>query len=513
MAKLDDLPDELVDAIVHHCKCQHRPIPIAWVRIDLEERRRTHRERYESAVTLRNLRLTSRRLNQLAEAAFYEAWGTGGSKNDQPYTEGDLIDRIQRFLLTIWARPHLALHVKYVEAMYYDYWDYHRQNTEPHTYKFNWFTEASKPFFKRLGELHSPKWTAIISALKARSVDAYIALLLSHLPNLEELSYDVPPSSEYCDELVHLAGVSGDDPAALQRVKMITIRSTYPTPAESNYPNNSQFDFSHMRDCYLHLPSLQHAWVDRCDGSFSEKWLPQPRQLVGHRSYEFTRLKTLELRHTGILPEALKPLLNECKGLQSFSLSLGATYSGDRLPGLSDALLPLKSTLRHLQVTQGLQNDRRLVSVSKTLGSLRDFENLVSLDVCIDFLLGSEDEALVSLPDVLPPAVKGLVLRSRTIYWQRENLIPQLWAPIGSTKDQLQSLRTIDMWQLDWGCEEGIGQNDMPDDLPRFDPVICDQEWKSLYLFTMIESEPGLQDAFDAANIVFTKNISLWGDI
>lgn len=435
MARFQDLPQELLCAVIASCQGQHRHALVSSPYLPgiglshkiLEDRR-------ASTNSLLNLCLTSKELNQLTEPYLYESWGTTG--NDFEKWTWRKLRSLYRFLLTILSRPQLASFVRYVEA---DCWtELYNQKAYLNPYRpadIKLLTDAAR-------KVAMPDVNAWIWALKDGSSDALLALLFSQVVRLRELSLALPSYAKYTNQVVLQAAERSKDVKALRHLSKISLA----------WPEHSGLRGLYEVTPYLSLPSVEayhatHAW--HCtDPVLPGGWSTQKQNRLEGTPSPAPKLKTLHLRKTNLDPNAMKRLLGAYRSLESFELLVkreeGQSYVVNTLGPLAflQALQPSVSTLRHLRLGaySALTSSRVL-----PLGSLQEFDRLTSLDIDVQILLGGDPRRAPSLADILPSSIESLVLRywKVTELWDDDDLIDHLWALVQHAADQTRSLHTV----------------------------------------------------------------------
>lgn len=435
MARFHDLPQELLCAIIASCQDQHRHALVSSPYLPgiglahkiLEDRR-------VSTNSLLSLCLTSKELNQLTEPCLYESWGTTGVDCER-WTEKKLRS-LQRFLLTILSRPHLASFVKYVEA---DCW------TELYNQKVCFISSRPadiKLLIETARKVAVPDADAWIWGLRDGSSDAYMALLFSQVVRLKELSLALPSYAKYTNQVVLQAARHSTGFKALQHLSKISFA----------WPEHDGQRGLYEVTPYLSLPSVEayhatHAW--HCtDPEEPLGWYPLKRNRLEGTPSLAPKLKTLDLRKTNLDPNAMKRLLGAYRFLESFELLVkredGQRYVVNTLGPLAflQALQPSISTLRHLRLGaySAITSCRVL-----PLGSLQGFDRLTSLDIDVQILLGGDPRTAPSLADILPSSIESLVLRywNAIELWDDDDLIDHLRALVPRAAHQLQRLHTV----------------------------------------------------------------------
>lgn len=435
MVRFIDLPQELLCAIIASCQDQHRHALVSSPYLPgiglshkiLEDRR-------VSTHSLLSLCLTSKELNQLTEPYLYESWGTTG--DDCERWTGKKLKSLQRFLLTILSRPHLASFVRYVEA---DYWT---ELYDPDVYLISIQPANIKLLIENARKVAVPDADAWIRALGDGSSDAYMALLFSQVVRLKELSLVLPLYAEHTNQVVLQAARYSTDFKALQHLSKISFV----------WPEHDGQRGLYEVTPYLSLPSVEayhatHAW--HCtDPKENWRWYPHKRHRLEGTPSPAPQLKTLNLRKTNLDPSAMKRLLGAYRFLESFDLLVkledGQRYVVNTLGPLAflQALQPSISTLRHLRLGaySALTSCRVL-----PLGSLQGFDHLTSLDIDVQILLGGDPRTAPSLADILPSSIESLVLRhwDAIELWDDDDLIDHLRALVPRATHQLQRLHTV----------------------------------------------------------------------
>lgn len=435
MARFRDIPQELLCAIIASCQDQHRHALVSSPYLPgIGLAYKILNDRRVSTKSLLSLSLTSKELNRLTEPYLYESWGTTG--NDCESWTRVKLRSLQRFLLAILSRPHLASYVRYVEA---NCW------TELGIQQVHFISSQSADIqllTQAARKVAVPDVESWIWALKTGSSDAYMALLFSQAVRLKELSLALPSCAKYSNQIVHQAAGHGTGFKALQHLSKISFAWPEHTGQRGLYEVTP----------YLCLPSVEayhatHAW--RCtDPEVSWGWYTQKRNRLEGTPSLAPKLKTIDLRKTNLDPNAMKRLLSAYRSLESFELLVklepGQRYVVNTLGPLAflQALQPSISTLRHLRLgAHSAMTSGRVLP----LGSLQGFDHLTSLDIDVQILLGGDPQTAPSLADILPSSIESLVLRYwvATELWDDDDLISHLWALVPRAADQTRRLHTV----------------------------------------------------------------------
>ena len=251
MVALDTLPPEILHCIISRVKYQNRHALVV-PSTPPSEIGEIERLRQESTTTLSRLCLVSKRLQRFAESHLYEAW-EGGRKCLLGTCVWDDLQQLslQRFLMTIILRPDLAEHVKYIEAIC---WRIREPPAED-----NLFVGPEWQLFKETAEgvglSGHDSWGA---TLKAGSADPLIALLLTQVPNLQELSLGMPYGSRWPRRVLALFTSHSSN---RHRYNFTKLRKV------SYQGDNDLFDFDQAVPSFF-LPSMEGILLDFC----KDKW-------------------------------------------------------------------------------------------------------------------------------------------------------------------------------------------------------------------------------------------------
>ena len=447
MVRLDTLPSEILHCIISRLKYQNRHALA--VSSTPSEKYEIKRLREESTTTLSRLCLVSKCLQQFAEFHLYEAW-VGGSRELHDEKWDDSQQRaLQRFLLTIILRPDLAKHVRYIEVI--------RWRIRETPDDDNLFMGPEWQLFKEtaleVGLGGHESWS---STLKAGSADPLIALLLTQVPNLQELSLGVPLGSRWPRRVLALFTSQVSN---LRHYSFAHLRKL------SYQGGSSLADFNQVVPCFF-LPSVEAILLDRCKDKWTWDNLDNKRKRI---YYPFpkhgSKVTTLKLEHSLFKPSILKGIVRSCPALRSFAFSLHQDQRLDLEESL--AILDPPSVLEAIRSTQKTLVDLKLGISSfyyyhwllrtqrrpfiQPIGSLRAFSKLSVLDISIVMLLGNSEESAPQLISILPPALNSLKLRTDDLtfwHWDPANLLPYLMDLAVDSAAQLPQLETITLDQI-----------------------------------------------------------------
>ncbi|MCJ1459438.1 hypothetical protein MMC28_009816 [Mycoblastus sanguinarius] len=251
--------------------------------------------------------------------------------------------------------------------------------------------------------------------------DACTALLLSQLPNLQELQVEVTsrPAPKCTWRLFEEAG-QNLELGVLNSLKRLSIYSE-----DVKYGH----DMSPILSLYW-LPSLETYNATYCQwgNTYLSDYAPAMPSMT-----------SLDFDLCAFTAKAMELVLKHCKGLKIFRFSYYPLYMFDGQFTAADIVLLLRryhlSTIERLRIdlddggseseslkTIQLQEPLRLDQIMA--GSLRDFSNLTFLSIGQQSLLGllylderyrSDDEEQqwntdVKLGDILPPSLKALII-------------------------------------------------------------------------------------------------------
>ncbi|KAL8818371.1 MAG: hypothetical protein Q9191_007956 [Dirinaria sp. TL-2023a] len=442
MVRLDTLPSEILHCIISKIKYQSRhalALPTTGF-----QRRQIKRLREKSMITLSRLCLVSKCLQQYAESHLYEAWQSRSCQ--QVDEEWDDLDQrsLHRFLLTIILRPRLAKHVKYIEAIH---WRIRETPGDDNLFmgpEWQLFIDTAV----EVGLAGHESWSC---TLKAGSADPLIALLLTQVPNLQELSLVVPRGSRWPRRVLALYTAQSPD----------WINYSFDHLRKVSYCGALKLlDFDQVVPCFF-LPSVETILLDRCEDKWTWDNLDHNRKRI---YYPFpkhgSKITTLKLERSLFKPNIVKGIVRSCPALRSFAFSL---HHQQRLdlekslaiadpPKILEAISSAQNNLVELKLGIScffyyhwlLKTQQR--PLIRPVGSLRAFSKLSTLDISFVMLLGSQQDSAPTLVSVLPPALKVLKLRTDDLahwYWDPANLFPHLMALAMDAPTHLPLLENI----------------------------------------------------------------------
>ena len=367
--------------------------------------------------TLYNLSLVSKDLHILTESFLYQKYeNTGRGPED--------FRHFLPFLRTIVRSPSLAQHVKCVALRGWETDEIVALRGYSDMRALQLCEEDLQLYIDAIKRLKAPEEAGWISAISEsrdgfpseyRDEDAFVALLLSQLSNLEELQLsEVPYLSSRTWSVADLAGQkqcqsSFNELHPLSNLRKLQVRS-----------NDSKYGFN-IEDIWplLRLPSLRTFDALRC------QW----DERVWERSPNNSLMHTIILEQCAFTAKALELLVAPCKALKVFRFSHGQLHANNITPFTAkqaiEILQPHQSTIEDLKLDldeewevwpkQGWES----YQISDTMvNTLSNFQNLVSLEAGQQSLLGihylkldtTSPESVRRLTEILPPSLEYLSL-------------------------------------------------------------------------------------------------------
>lgn len=324
--------------------------------------------------------------------------------NDYPNAE-----RISHLLRTCIARPDLAAYIdtlKVENERWGDPWEKHDLDEE--LYGRNW----PRTFAAQLGEPTHAVFTEnekrelehVIDSAYAREdwkraiihdkdIIGTTAFLVSRLKNLRSLS--IPeiflqhvPKDWIARSFEAISAQQLDKPG-LPRLPHLT---RLVLGKRGQYYNDACKEYAEIIPTALSIPTLEHlelwgSYITEYHGHLASKIATVPPQI---------HLRSLKFMRTDVPPSLVGVILKTVPKLTSFTYDGYQRFSdgGIRIDDLRTALQHVKSTLTHLcvraDIFDNMDADPQYLDypIYGSLGRLRDFENLTTLDVSIPILVG-----------------------------------------------------------------------------------------------------------------------------
>ena len=449
MVRLDTLPPEILHCIISRVKyqCRHVLVVPSTPRSEIDE---IERLREQSTTALSRLCLVSKRLQRFAESHLYEAWEGGRSclRGASGWDDSQQ-QSLQRFLLTIILRPDLAEHVKYIEAIC---WRIREPPDDD-----NLFVGPEWELFKETAEgVGLTGYDSWSSTLKAGSADPLIALLLTQVPNLQELSLGTPFGSQWPRRVL---GLFTSQPSNRHHYNFANLRKV------SYQGDKDLFDFNQVVPCFF-LPSIEAIILDRCKDKWTWDNLDHNRKRIYYPMPKHgSKVTTLNFERSLFKPSIIRGIVRSCPALRSFTFSL---HQAQRLdleeslavldpPMLLDAINSARKSLVHLKLGissfefyHWLLGTQRQPTIPP-IGSFRTFTNLSTLEISLIILLGNLEARTPVLADILPRALQSLKLRNDHLtywHWNPQNLYPLLMALAVDSAARLPQLKVVDLCRI-----------------------------------------------------------------
>ncbi|CAI7636952.1 unnamed protein product [Penicillium manginii] len=278
-----------------------------------------------------------------------------------------------------------------------------------------------------------------LDALQIGSGDAWIALLLTFLPNLRRLEAEFPFGSLW----LHFA------------MRWAATRDVISLPAASFPPMSEAYvDWSsddvcicaeHVMPFFL-LPSMRQFYASDLDGSVTggSDELSSSTPLYGTSSVTHIEINGCNGRWD------LFKVIGSCKSLQSFKYNHSGCldYNPTELYG---ALLPMRETLDTIWLDIK-ESDNRHDSdhqCDDALPSFRDFAVLKTLHLRLDNLpVLKEKESDMSLAQALPPSIETLQISDTGNVGNLQVFAQELQDHVGNGLDFTPALTRIDFKPL-----------------------------------------------------------------
>jgi hypothetical protein len=317
MPSLDDLPNEVLIHIVTYLKG-----------------RRKHQ------TTLKNVCLTSRRLQTVAEPSLYSYFNDGIENERSPFLHHN--SRCRSFLCSILKRPELAKHTK--RAIVGPWYTLRTASSNCFGASANdksLFYSAAPKF----GLDKDQEWLGQIG--KTSSEDAELYLLICSLPSLESLTLNVPdrPAGYWWSDRM---------PAIHTALKSVTIVAPKPSVAASSLLYG-------LPRCplprILDLPSLQCLTLSGCnkdseleDGEGHHLW--DTSALCNNSTVEH-----LVIRNAALIYSQVRDILRVTTNITSFCYDRGYKYGDCPTPKqILTLLYPFHEQLQRLAIRIDKEN-------------------------------------------------------------------------------------------------------------------------------------------------------------
>ena len=338
------------------------------------------------------------------------------------------------FLGALLRRPELARAVREVG---FDGWDAPAADCAD---DMTVFTECAKGL-SQSEEEHS-EW---IAALEKRAQDAWAALLLPLLPNLQQLRLMYPKENVYLDRTLQRA-VKGEKPfdtqPAFRLLQQVTLNHLAAEGDKGNYRPSQVLPF-------FKFPSMRAISADAVleQGSQleNEETTAEP---VTRSAIDEIRLSSSNGR------QGMDTLISSCAPLKSFKYQHSDSHAlaeGYQPSAFYQSLAPSKNTLEtlwldycgdHYTFTAAGLNE----SHDEPFGSLGDFTALKDIRIRLPNLLDIryQAEPISPLPDVLPSSLQSLYVEGC-----KENnlstLVSQLDMVLKNRQSRFPSLTRLDV--------------------------------------------------------------------
>ncbi|KAI9879070.1 MAG: hypothetical protein M1830_009711, partial [Pleopsidium flavum] len=337
---------------------------------------------------------------------------------------------IHLLLRSILERPTLASYIEHIEF---------RGSQPPSVWTREDHMELKADEWKLVTDVicaaQLPSEELWIRELKKGNADAFVALLISQLANLQslELGFEFQKDSRFVGIMLKQMLFSSSPTAMLSsfsRLQRVACCTDFATGehACTDCEYNGRFwpipiDFDQILALF-YLPSIQSITV----------FMPDPDDFAwpSERPYTST-LTSLVLHHSEAKEETLEQLLSVTPHLKTLEYNFWcevepAIHKSQYLTcdKLSRALEHIRATIEHLVISVcffsgviwevvppcGIKGD---------IGSLRRFEALHSLEVPLVVLLGWSSSSTIRLADILPKNMRQLCIRDDlTYFWNWE---------------------------------------------------------------------------------------------
>lgn len=264
-----------------------------------------------------------------------------------------------------------------------------------------------------------------------------MALLLTLVPNLEGLSFILPHSSRYPEQIIAHAAFESVPPSLFSFPRLSHV-SYAPCVIEEDGFGPSDMSI------YFFLPAMRviEGWqcVESGPGLSQKRWsLPQKK----------SKVISIELINSQIGKDSIANLLGACEALESLTLAC-------------HSFMHEQEALAYLEVCRGLQSvqsslkqfrlDTELCGFqdkfSAPMPSFNTFLKMECLNLELDFLLGPDPARAPQLVDVLPTSITSLTLRygeGQCEGWNRQRLAPLLQELARCSKDKFPRLKKVEL--------------------------------------------------------------------
>ena len=293
--------------------------------------------------------------------------------------------------------------------------------------------------------------------LRRSDMDALLALVIAHLPNVTQLSV-VLPTVHTCVKRIFETTI---DPcvSSIQRfAKLVRLALRFPRVARHPLPGAWPTDLDSTRFLPLRIPSLRFL---SCEERLPViPWMPWPGATIAP-----TSLTSLELRCFPCHP-ALESLLEACPLLETLKICLlNGQTERDLDCDLIQAMKGCQDTLKHLTIRREHLRAKHSV-LWYPLDSLHDFKSLTTVEIHQYFVVNPHP-ANPDLPDLLPPSLRYLHVQA--VEDQPDILLRQLKClAIACLQSRFPDLKTV-LAPIRWSWS-------MCDDLAQLERTFMDAQ-------------------------------------
>lgn len=460
MAQFDDFPAEIVSGIISQISYHNNTVV---ENVSREGRAHVIAADKKRFSTLVNLCLTSKKTQMRTEPHLYQYLGFNHANYDEWSDAQQLL--LQRFLLTIILRPELANYIKCIEIC-----NWRIRRPPGHA---NLLVGPDEDLFNQVAEefdmLKYGNWSA---HLKAGSTDPLIALLLMLAPNLQSINFVVPEGSWWPRDIIGrtISGPLPENAHNFAHLRHITYSGS----------NDKPFFNFHEVLPFFRLPSMQRVFTIGCRDPHGPEGLEKGRKRIYYPLMKAGQSSITDLRllFSEFKPSIIEGMVRSCRALESFSMSYdlsyecpvhGTSYPHDHTkrthalavldpPELGKALSSAKHSLRTLKVHvdnfRCYHTFRSLYGVPhiKSIGSLRSFERLSTLEIGVVILLGNDASSAPILTSILPLSLEVLHVRddNNLVHcdWDMSGLVTRLVTLAVDGPTYFPRLRSMDLSKL-----------------------------------------------------------------
>lgn len=274
------------------------------------------------------------------------------------------------------------------------------------------------------------------------------------MPNIQELSLAFPPVLEGTSWARKALALAASETGNLHSSHFTKLRKI------SYLGHYSLISFNEVVPCFF-LPSVETLLVDCCADKYTYLNLDHNRKRIYYpHPKNGSSISTLVLEQSVFKPNILRGIIRQCRALKSFTFSYlndkSIDFTGDVRfldpPAFKEALFSAKSSLYELRLGLSAfyfpKSYGLLRPMIHSIGSLKDFLTLSTLDISIIMLLGNREDLAPRIADILPPNLKWLKLRSDRAsvwYWSPKTLVERLKAFAVSESRTFQQLQFVDL--------------------------------------------------------------------